>query len=146
MSRIAKNIINIPEGVTCTFDNNLLTVKGKNGENSLKINDNPYPDAGIEQTWELAHPNNKKFTGHLPKFKKMIYSKDYKILLNHISHEIEILLESNSTYVFKVKVKTKQNEIYFYEWQITKVKYDKLLKGCWMTSSVSRPNLVGEQV
>tara|TARA_Y100000590_G_scaffold209437_1_gene237292 strand:- start:562 stop:1032 length:471 start_codon:yes stop_codon:yes gene_type:complete len=114
--------------------------------NSLKINDNPYPDAGIEQTWELAHPNNKKFTGPLPKFKKMIYSKDYKILLNHISHEIEILLESNSTYVFKVKVKTKQNEIYFYEWQITKVKYDKLLKGCWMTSSVSRPNLVGEQV
>ena len=42
--------------------------------NSLKINDNPYPDAGIEQTWELAHPNNKKFTGPLPKFKKMIYS------------------------------------------------------------------------
>ena len=40
MSRIAKNIINIPEGVTCTFDNNLLTVKGKNGENSLKINEN----------------------------------------------------------------------------------------------------------
>ena len=39
MSRIAKNIINIPEGVTCTFDNNLLTVKGKNGENSLKINE-----------------------------------------------------------------------------------------------------------
>ena len=112
----------------------------------MKINDNPYPDAGIEQTWELAHPDNKKFTGPLPKFKKMIYSKDYKILLNHISHEIEILLESNSTYVFKVKVKTKQNEIYFYEWQITKVKYDKLLKGCWMTSSVSRPNLVGEQV
>ena len=114
--------------------------------NSLKINDNPYPDAGIDQTWELAHPNNKKFTGPLSRFKIMIYSDDYKILLNHISHKIEILLESDSIYIFKVQVKTKDNEIYFYEWQIAKVKYEGTLKGCWLTSSVSRPILVGEQV
>ena len=31
--------------------------------NSLKDNDNPYKDAGIEQTWEFAHPNNKAITG-----------------------------------------------------------------------------------
>ena len=114
--------------------------------NSLKINDNPYPDAGIDQTWELAHPNNKKFTGPLSRFKIMIYSDDYKILLNHISHEIEILLESDSIYIFKVQVKTKDNEIYFYEWQIAKVYYEDQLKGCWLTTSVSRPSLVGEQV
>ena len=114
--------------------------------NSLKINDNPYPDAGIDQTWELAHPDNKKFTGPLSRFKTMIYSDDYKILLNHISHEIEILLESDSIYVFKVNVKTKDNEIYFYEWQITKVKNEDPLKECWLTTSVSRPSLVGEQV
>ena len=114
--------------------------------NSLKINDNPYPDAGIDQTWELAHPNNKKFTGPLSRFKIMIYSDGYKILLNHNSHEIEILLESDSIYIFKVQIKTKDNEIYFYEWQISKVKYENPLKGCWLTTAVSRPNLVGEQV
>ena len=27
--------------------------------NSLKNNNNPYNDAGIEQTWEFAHPINK---------------------------------------------------------------------------------------
>ena len=69
--------------------------------NSLKINNNPYPDAGIDQTWELAHPNNKKFTGPLSRFKIMIYSNDYKILLNHNSHEIEILLESKL--IMKIK-------------------------------------------
>ena len=27
--------------------------------NSLKNNNFPYKDAGIEQTWEFAHPSNK---------------------------------------------------------------------------------------
>ena len=35
MSRIAKNSIKIPEGTSCNFDNNILTVKGKNGENTF---------------------------------------------------------------------------------------------------------------
>ena len=39
MSRIAKNNIKLPEGTSCIFDNNILTVKGKNGETSLKINE-----------------------------------------------------------------------------------------------------------
>ena len=50
--------------------------------NSLKNNNSPYKDAGIEQTWEFAHPNNKVMTGPLDKFKKMIYSEGYKILIN----------------------------------------------------------------
>ena len=33
--------------------------------NSLKNNNIPYKDAGIKQTWEFAHPNNKKITGPL---------------------------------------------------------------------------------
>ena len=37
--------------------------------NSLKNNNIPYADAGIEQTWEFAHPNNKLMTGPLNKFK-----------------------------------------------------------------------------
>ena len=39
MSRIAKNSIKIPEGTSCVFDNNVLTVKGKNGETTLKVHD-----------------------------------------------------------------------------------------------------------
>jgi len=39
MSRIARNSIKIPDGTSCIFDNNILTVKGKNGETTLKVND-----------------------------------------------------------------------------------------------------------
>ena len=51
---------------------------------SLKNNINPYKDAGIEQVWKFAHPNNKKITGPLEKFKKMIYSESYKMLIGPV--------------------------------------------------------------
>ena len=38
----------------------------------LQNNDLIYKDSGIEQTWNFAHPNNKKVTGPLDKFKRMI--------------------------------------------------------------------------
>tara|TARA_Y100000590_G_scaffold440045_1_gene564916 strand:- start:1188 stop:1721 length:534 start_codon:yes stop_codon:yes gene_type:complete len=39
MSRIAKNSIKIPEGTSCVFNNNILTVKGKHGEINLKVHE-----------------------------------------------------------------------------------------------------------
>ena len=37
----------------------------------LQENDLDFKDSGIEQTWNFAHPNNKKVTGPLPNFKRM---------------------------------------------------------------------------
>jgi len=39
VSKIAKNSIKIPDGISCVFNNNVLTVKGKQVETSLKVND-----------------------------------------------------------------------------------------------------------
>ena len=63
--------------------------------NSLKNNNTPYKDAGIEQTWNFAHPINKASTGPLEKFKKMIYSESYKILIRHENNKT-IVLKKNS--------------------------------------------------
>ena len=38
----------------------------------LQKNNDGFEDSGIEQTWNFAHPNNKKATGPLDKFKRMI--------------------------------------------------------------------------
>ena len=51
--------------------------------NALKDNNNPYENAGIEQTWEFAHPSNRIFTGPLKKFTTMMYSPSYFIMLEH---------------------------------------------------------------
>ena len=114
--------------------------------NSLKNNNIPYRDAGIEQTWEFAHPNNKKITGPLDKFKKMIYSKSYKILISHENSEITMLIETKDMSVFKVIVLTKNKEKYYYIWQVEKVLLEGDFKNCWMTSSVSSPKYLGEVI
>ena len=38
MSRIAKNSIKLPENTTCSFENNIFSVKGKLGTTTLSIN------------------------------------------------------------------------------------------------------------
>ena len=112
--------------------------------NSLKNNNTPYLDAGIEQTWEFAHPNNKIITGPLEKFKKMIYNKEYKILISHKNSEIVILKESENISVYKVIILSKDEKKYYYIWQVEKVLLDGNLKNCWMTTSVSNPKFLGK--
>ena len=112
--------------------------------NSLKNNNVPYKDAGIEQTWEFAHPDNKKMTGPLEKFKQMIYGENYEILINHETNEIAILNETNNKSVYKVYILSKDKKKYYYIWQIEKVLLDGDLKNCWMTTRVSSPKYLGD--
>ena len=55
---------------------------------ALQNNDFPFENAGIEQTWEFAHPNNRAFTGPLDNFIRMIKNPSYSMMLNHLNHEI----------------------------------------------------------
>ena len=114
--------------------------------NSLKRNNIPFNDAGIEQVWKFAHPNNKKMTGPLEKFKKMIYSESYKMLIGHINSEITILNENGTVSVFKVDILSNDKKKYSYLWQVEKVEQEGLLKNCWMTTSVSGPEYLGDVI
>ena len=114
--------------------------------NSLKNNNTPYKDAGIEQTWEFAHPINKASTGPLKKFKKMIYSDSYKILISHENTNTIILKETSKKIVFKVYILSTNKKKYYYIWQIEKVEQEGNLKNCWMTTGVSDPIYLGEVI
>ena len=69
---------------------------------ALKNNDEK--DTGIKQTWLFAHPDNKKMTGPYPRFRVMLYDVHYKILLNHFSHKIDLIMNTDSKFVYGVKV------------------------------------------
>tara|TARA_B110000196_G_scaffold258196_1_gene228881 strand:+ start:19 stop:600 length:582 start_codon:yes stop_codon:yes gene_type:complete len=112
--------------------------------NSLQRNNIPFKDAGIEQIWEFAHPNNKKITGPLKKFKKMIYSESYKMLIGHENSDITILSEDSNKSIYKVFILSSDKKKYSYIWQIEKVNQEGNLKNCWMTISVSIPEYLGE--
>ncbi|RZO49836.1 MAG: DUF4864 domain-containing protein [Candidatus Pelagibacterales bacterium] len=114
--------------------------------NSLKDNNTPYKDAGIEQTWEFAHPMNKAATGPLENFKKMIYSDNYEMLISHENTKAEILKESPNKFMFKVYILSKDKKKYYFIWQIEKVEQEGKFKDCWMTTGVSDSIYLGETI
>tara|TARA_B110001450_G_scaffold137789_1_gene129305 strand:- start:45 stop:548 length:504 start_codon:yes stop_codon:yes gene_type:complete len=113
---------------------------------SLKKNDYPKKDNGIEQTWEFAHPNNQKNTGPLDRFKTMIKGKSYKMLLNHLDHKVVEVESSDLTALFEVTVLDKDKAYYKFNWQVEKYTKDGPLKDCWLTTMVSAPMPLGSSI
>ena len=113
---------------------------------SLKKNDNPKKDNGIEQTWEFAHPNNKKNTGPLDRFKTMIKGKSYKMLLNHLDHKVVEIKSTDLTALFEVTVLDKDKAYYKFNWTVEKYTDEGPLKGCWLTTMVSAPMPLGSSI
>ena len=68
----------------------------------LQKNNEKFKDSGIEQTWNFAHPNNKRATGPLDRFKKMIKGNNYQMMINHLSHTITQTSSGDSWVQFEV--------------------------------------------
>ena len=113
---------------------------------SLKKNDDPTTDNGIEQTWEFAHPNNQKNTGPLGRFKTMIKGKSYEMLLNHLDHKVVEIKSSDLTALFEVTVLDKDKTYYKFNWTVEKYIAEGPLKGCWLTTMVSAPIPLGSSI
>ena len=114
--------------------------------NGLKQNDLEYKDRGIEQTWNFAHPNNKRVTGPLDNFKRMIKGASYKMMINHLSHTITELGSSDKWAQFEVII-LDNNKIYHkFNWQVEKYTDEGVLKDCWLTTMVSSPIPLGSSI
>ena len=112
----------------------------------LMNNDKPSKDHGIKQTWEFAHPSNKKYTGPLPRFIKLLQSEGYKMLLNHLENEIVEVFKSNNRYGFEVTILGENKKYYKFQWIVEKYYKEGPLKNCWLTTSVSNPVSLGSSI
>jgi|TARA_B100001540_G_scaffold248766_1_gene224422 hypothetical protein len=112
----------------------------------LQKNDNNFEDSGIEQTWNFAHPNNKKVTGPLDNFKRMIKGNNYQMMINHISHTITELGSSDKWAQFEVIILDKEKIYHKFNWQVEKYTIDGPLKDCWLTTMVSNPIPLGSSI
>ena len=112
----------------------------------LQKNDFDYKDKGIEQTWNFAHPNNKKNTGPLPNFKMMIKGNSYQMLLDHLSHTITKVGSSDKWAQFEVIILDKEKIYHKFNWQVEKYTMDGPLKDCWLTTMVSNPIPLGSSI
>ena len=112
----------------------------------LQKNDLKFKDSGIEQTWNFAHPNNKKVTGPLNNFKRMIKGDAYQMMINHLSHTITQLGSTDKWAQFEVIILDKNKIYHKFNWQVEKYTKDGELKDCWLTSMVSNPIPLGSSI
>ena len=112
----------------------------------LMNNDIPNKNSGIEQTWELAHPSNKKYTGPLSKFVNLLKSKSYNMLLNHLESEIIEVFKTNDKYGFEVIILGNDQNSSKFQWIVAKYYNDGALNDCWLTTSVSSPVSLGSSI
>ena len=113
---------------------------------ALKKNNYPYENAGIDQTWEFAHPSNKISTGPLEKFTTMMYSPLYFFMLEHKDHNIIPFKKNDNIAYFFVELEDREGNIYRFQWIVEKVKDLGLFENCWMTTSVSKPIILKKSV
>tara|TARA_B100000963_G_C22193313_1_gene479805 strand:- start:58 stop:540 length:483 start_codon:yes stop_codon:yes gene_type:complete len=101
---------------------------------SLKNNTKLGNDRGIEQVFIFAHPENKKITGPIKKFKKMIKSDPYSIFLDHNENKVVLVHNDKFHEVYLVKV-TKNNVSRSFLW--TLIPYiDDNKNSFWFTANV----------
>ena len=104
--------------------------------NALKKNNKD--DDGIKLTWLFAHPDNKKITGPYERFRIMIYGQQYRQLLNHSSHKINLIMNTPNKHIYKIEILSKEKQLLFYEWHVQKAAEENC-NNCWFTSAVSIP-------
>ena len=107
--------------------------------NALKDNNNPFLNAGVAQTWEFAHPSNRKYTGPLENFTKMMYAPSYVIILNHTDHNIIYVSVRDFIAHYFVEMTDKEGNKFGFTWTLEKVREESEFKDCWMTTAVSQP-------
>ncbi len=109
----------------------------------LQYNDAPNSDAGIRQAWNFAHPRNREATGPLSRFVTMLKGPSYRMMLNHISHEILPTKVGNSRQEFDVLMEIRDGTVVSFTWSVEKVNNGRY-ENCWMTVAVSEPKINGQ--
>ena len=93
---------------------------------------------GIEQVWIFAHPNNKRATGPLARFRTLFEMPSYSPLINLQSYSIELINETAIESQFIVSIIADDGISYDYFWALEKVLTGEQA-GFWMTTMVSSP-------
>ena len=101
-------------------------------------------NSGIYQCWLFAHPENKKYTGPFNNFKRMISDTSYKILLNSTKFKVKLLNENKNNAIYSVNVDAYDNKRYNLIWVLEKASISQECMNCWMTTSVTQPQFMGQ--
>ena len=108
---------------------------------ALQHNDTPYEDRGIEVTFNFASPMNKRMTGPLERFKAMVRNPVYGPMIDHRSAKYENVKVEGDLAQVDVILQSKDGQHLGYRFMLSR-QHDNQYEGSWMTSAVSRFNIV----
>ena len=101
----------------------------------LAMQQNDDSDFGIEVTFRFASPANKKQTGPLKRFIRLVRNPSYRPLLNHINATFLELTVEEDFAVQDVIITTSNGKRIGYRFRLS-IQKGPLFPGCWMTDSV----------
>ena len=101
----------------------------------LAMQQNDDSDFGIEVTFRFASPANKKQTGPLKRFTRLVRNPSYRPLLNHINATFLELTVEEDFAVQDVIITTSNGKRIGYRFRLS-IQKGPLYPGCWMTDSV----------
>jgi hypothetical protein len=103
--------------------------------NALASNDYPFPDAGIETTFNFASPSNKTQTGPLQNFTKILKGPTFKQMINHRDSTLsEVILEENRA-LRLVQIISANNETLYFAFRL-RLQQQGRYAGMWLTDAV----------
>ena len=102
---------------------------------ALANNNNPYPDAGIETTFNFASPANKVNTGPIERFISMVKGPVFGVMINHKQSEFsEVVLTENRAYQM-VRLLTRDGVAAHFAFRLG-LQSEGEYQGMWMTEAV----------
>ena len=106
---------------------------------SLRQNDVPKADAGIERAFRFASPSNKEATGPLEKFVKILKSPVYSPMLNSLSSSISGSEVQGNQARVAVKIIAADGRRVTYVFVLSR-QGEGDFNNCWMTDGVAPLN------
>ncbi len=102
---------------------------------ALGSNDEPFADAGIATTFGFASPANRRNTGPLDRFTRMVKSPPYGVMVDHVASEFsEVVYVGDGAYQL-VHLTTRDGGEVVFAFRLSRQR-DGVYAGMWMTDAV----------
>lgn len=96
---------------------------------------NDETNQGIEIAFNFASPDNRKVTGPLSRFIKMLNDPHYRPMLNHQAADFDPIKISGDTALQRVALTAKNGRVFVYLFSLSK-QTEPPYQNCWMTDGV----------
>ena len=103
--------------------------------NALANNDAPFPDAGIETTFNFASPTNKENTGPLTRFTTLVKGPVFGQMVNHRDSTLSEVVREGDYALRLVQIIDANYETFYYAFRL-KRQQEGDLAGMWLTEAV----------